>query len=150
MPACHLTPGPIDGGGHWAHDPRGRRAAGSDSLFPIPPTTNRPRSEPMTEAEWVDRPTSKAALKHLHRPPGDRKLRLFLCHCCRGVWHLLGKRCRAAVEVAQRFADGMASEEELAGARVAAKEDQKCYGVYFAYAARPTFADAAAAAETIA
>ncbi|HEV3142578.1 MAG TPA: hypothetical protein VGZ47_01710 [Gemmataceae bacterium] len=43
----------------------------------------------------------------------ERKLRLFGCACCRRIWPLLNrKKLRQAIEVAERFADGLASDEE--------------------------------------
>lgn len=51
---------------------------------------------------------------------GRRKLRLFACGCCRAAWNLLtAARLRDAVETAERFADGLASKEELDAARAA-------------------------------
>jgi len=52
-----------------------------------------------------------------------RELRLLGCWCARQVWHLLtDERSRNAVEVAERFADGQSTKEELDAARDAARD----------------------------
>src|SRR5439155_18244431 len=51
-----------------------------------------------------------------------RKLRLFAVGCYRGFGRLFSDwRCRQAIEVAERFADREATEEELLAARSAIK-----------------------------
>jgi hypothetical protein len=50
----------------------------------------------------------------------NRKLKLFEVACCRQIWHIItDARCRRAIEVAERFADGMVSEDDLVMARSA-------------------------------
>jgi hypothetical protein len=43
---------------------------------------------------------------------GRRRLRLLACALCRRGWEMLDERGRAAVEVAERYADGRATEKE--------------------------------------
>ncbi len=52
----------------------------------------------------------------------DKKLRLFAVFCARSVEHLLtDQRSRDAIHVAERFANGEATDQELAAARAAAR-----------------------------
>jgi len=51
-----------------------------------------------------------------------RLLRLFTIACVREVWHLLDdERSRRGVEVAERYADGLASSDDMLFARLAAE-----------------------------
>jgi len=71
----------------------------------------------MTEAEWLKCTRPGAMLRFVRGKSTDRKLRLFACACCRRVWDLLStEENRHAIEVAERFADGLASDDELATA----------------------------------
>jgi hypothetical protein len=75
----------------------------------------------MTEAEWAGCAEPGPMLAFLRGRVSDRKLRLFACACCRTVQGFIPVGpCRAAVEVALRYADGRATADELAAARSAA------------------------------
>ena len=75
----------------------------------------------MTEDEWLACPVPGPMLDFLAGKISERKLRLFGCACCRGVWNLItDARSHRAVQIAERFADGLASEELRAGATRAA------------------------------
>jgi hypothetical protein len=75
----------------------------------------------MTEAEWLACTDPQQMLKNLPGEASERKLRLFACACCRRVWHKLkDERSRQAMIVAERYADGLATEAELDEARAAA------------------------------
>jgi hypothetical protein len=68
----------------------------------------------VTEAEWLACTDPKPMLEFLRGKASDRKLRLFACACCRRVWHLLAdERSREAIRIAERFADGDSSSDEL-------------------------------------
>src|SRR5947209_16243000 len=71
----------------------------------------------MTEADWLACADPEPMLEALYDGASQRKLRLFAVACCRRVWHLLATDdCRQAIKLAERFADGLASEAELADA----------------------------------
>jgi hypothetical protein len=71
----------------------------------------------MTEAEWRACADPQPMLVSLRGQASERKLRLFACACCRRIGHpLVGKRGRQAVEVAERFADGLAGKDEVSAA----------------------------------
>src|SRR5262245_36603242 len=78
----------------------------------------------LTESEWLDssncwpeRDYLGEMFSYLRRSrcsqASERKLRLFGCACCRRIWHLLDSSSRNAVAVAEQFADGLVSKEEL-------------------------------------
>jgi hypothetical protein len=88
----------------------------------------------MTEADWMLCKDPRKMLLHLAKGlrnrepwwrrllvtasplewPEDRKLRLFSCACCRGIWHLLEEEeNRKTVEVSEGYADGLVSRQEF-------------------------------------
>lgn len=72
----------------------------------------------MTEAEWLECADPLLILEFLRGKASDRKLRLFAVSRCRHIWSLLAdETSRATVDVAERAADGVASLDELEGAR---------------------------------
>jgi hypothetical protein len=84
----------------------------------------------LSRREWLTCPDPTPLLAFLKDRATDRQWRLFAVACCRSVWHLLtDERSRNAVAVAERYASGLATEEELAharaGAEVAAEEARR-------------------------
>src|SRR5437868_4327446 len=72
----------------------------------------------MTEAEWLAAADPAPMLDYLRGKISNRKLVLFAAACCRRIWRLLDDApCRAAVEAAERFADGLANAKELSAVR---------------------------------
>jgi hypothetical protein len=71
----------------------------------------------VTEAEWDGCTDPDAMLEALRGHASDRKLRLWSAACCRRVWaYLAADRARRAVEVSERYADGLARRGELIAA----------------------------------
>src|ERR671926_264229 len=68
----------------------------------------------MNEEPWRNCTSPEAMLNFLTDRASPRKLRLYAIGCCRRIWHLLtDDRCQHAVEVAQRYVDGRATDGEL-------------------------------------
>src|SRR6516225_9053225 len=71
------------------------------------------RGDDVTEAEWLAATNPTPLLMFLRGRISERKLRLFGCACCRRVWHRIAvDESKAAVQLAERFADGEASLEQ--------------------------------------
>jgi hypothetical protein len=78
----------------------------------------------MSEAEWLREPARPyGLLSQLQNTAvtrtkvGRRKLRLYACGCCRQIWqHIPDDALRGIIEVAERFADGNATAQELEAA----------------------------------
>lgn len=80
----------------------------------------------MTEQEWLACTDLTLMSTFLWNRATERKLRLFACACCYRIWHLIqDERSRKAVLVAERHADGFATERELADAHRQAQEAAK-------------------------
>lgn len=82
-----------------------------------------------TEEVWAACPAADFLFFHIEnarlegrRALNERKLRLFGCACCRLLWpNLTHPSSRAAVEAAERYADGANTEDELIAAGEAAE-----------------------------
>jgi hypothetical protein len=71
----------------------------------------------MTEAEWLECDDWALMQPHFGARATVRVLRLFACACCRTISHLFTEpQLIESVEVAERFADGSASDDELRSA----------------------------------
>src|SRR5262249_54499772 len=83
----------------------------------------------MTEAEWLGcEEVEEALLLLADQGASHRKLQLFGCACVRRVWgDLADERLRRALEVAERFADGLATPGQLESARKEAQD--LCKGI---------------------
>ena len=77
----------------------------------------------MDEAEWLTSTDPMPMVVWLYKQGkvSERRARLFNVAVCRPIWHLLiDERSRQAVRVAERYADDLATREELDAASDAA------------------------------
>jgi len=72
----------------------------------------------MTEAEWLACADPHKMLEFLRDKVSDRKLHLFAVACCRRIWGILeDEEARKAVDVMERYVDGLACHEDVTAAR---------------------------------
>jgi hypothetical protein len=67
----------------------------------------------VTKPDWLACTDPQPMLEFLRGKASERQLRLFVCACCRRIWHLLADESRKAVEVGEQFADGLTDCECL-------------------------------------
>jgi len=121
--------------------PQARPAAVARKKVAPRKSMNRSAPSPakeMTEAEWRRCPDPTLLLQQVRGKVSDRKRRLFACGCCRRIWSRLTDEfhfCRQAVEVAERFADGLATESEREDYWFAVNEEDREEVVDEAYVA---------------
>jgi hypothetical protein len=89
----------------------------------------------MTEPEWLSSTNPRPMLEFLgRRKASDRKVRLFGAACFRRIWGLvLDEWDRAAVELAEKYADGEVGRQELEDGRAAGPQDRFCVRDAIAY-----------------
>jgi hypothetical protein len=75
----------------------------------------------VTEPEWLAATDPEPMLKFLKGRVSERKLRLFACACCRGIWELIDEeRFRQLVEASEQYADRLIRRKDLVERRIAA------------------------------
>jgi hypothetical protein len=104
----------------------------------------------MTEAEWMECEDPEKMLEFLRWKSSDRKLRLLACACCHTIARLLtdDRICRT-IQIAEQFADGLATTKDRRAAKYRAEAvgqeyaDDPEYRAYYwaADAAKCTAAD---------
>lgn len=77
----------------------------------------------MTEEQWLSNTNTEAMVEEIRGKVSERKLRLFACACCRSVRRDTDQDTQKGVEVAERYADGLAKDRERAALRNALAQD---------------------------
>jgi hypothetical protein len=76
----------------------------------------------MFEARWLNGDDPEMMLRFMLGKTGDRKFRLFACACVRRIWPLLrDERSRAAVHMAEHYADAPGGHAQLLRSRTEAR-----------------------------
>lgn len=70
----------------------------------------------MNEADWFTSIDAHSMLRVIQDRASERKLRLFACACCRGIWEKLRTSEREAVRVAERYVDGQVKASTMRNA----------------------------------
>src|SRR4051794_24423277 len=98
-----------------------------------------PRKRSLTEAEWQSCADPQPMQEVTRGTMSERKLRLFAVACCRRLGPLLkDPRITTALDVAERHADGAATQDELEAALEGAGRAQRAQhrkALLFAHAA---------------
>jgi len=88
------------------------------------------KGDAVTEAEWSACADPQTMLEFLRGRASDRKLRLFAVACSRRfLHHTHDHRVGEALDIAERFADGLAGDRERSNARKAAQQAAQVRGV---------------------
>lgn len=66
----------------------------------------------MTEAEWLMCTDPRTMYLFIRGSASDRKVRLFAVACCYRLWDLMTEERRDAIRIAERYADGLADDDE--------------------------------------
>jgi hypothetical protein len=114
-----------------------RLAGGFESWAGKQPAS--PEHRAMTEQEWLTCTDPHPMFEHLRGKACDRKLRLFAVACSRRISDRIDAFGRHAVDVAERFADGFATPDELRAARLAC-QSAGGQAAWYAAASNPAIA----------
>jgi hypothetical protein len=80
----------------------------------------------MTEERWDEAVDPSEMLTHPQVAASPRKLRLFVCACCRRIWPLLTEPLwREGVAIAERYADQLAGLQQLRRAAEAIEQIER-------------------------